>query len=153
MTIGIDTFLTLDEANSIIADSFIESETEFIEWGKLTDNHKTILIKRGTLEVNKYNFVGTSIKTYKLKFPRLINNEIVIPDEIKKAALMFGLYQYIDKINTSSSEYAALIKSGVKSISTGPNSVSFNAEYIADYHSNIICDIASRYILRYKKII
>lgn len=117
--------VSLEEAESIVKDTLYSDSPEFLLWEKLSDNDKEIVCKQGTKAINSLTFKGIRcIGESVLKFPRVIGNiRRDIPYEIKVATIMNGL---IDKVNKSAEHYE-LRRNGVKSMTVGPNSVTFDS--------------------------
>lgn len=144
LSIGRDSFVTLEEANSIINELYLDDEEEKVIWSKLSDSNKEVLLRRGTIALNKFNYIGhRDVNSNPLKFPRYINGVNVIPYDIKKATVIQSLYSQVVK----GSEYHRLRKNGVSSMTVGPSSISFSND--SSSNDNCVCDEAYSLIYRY----
>lgn len=148
MEVGKDSYLSVEHANEIVTNRFMDDEDEYSIWSSLSDNNKAILLVRATTEVDKYNFIGRRLYESKLKFPRYIDGLLITPDEVYIATVLYAIYSYIDKKKDTHGEYESKINSGVKSITVGPNSVVFDKSNITKLSSNIIDSTLHKYILR-----
>lgn len=124
LEVGKNTYLTLEEAQSLAQSELDSDSTEYKLWTSLSDADKEAILKRGTMDINTLPFKGSSLKyKYELKFPRLINGKEQLPEAIKIAVLIQGL---MSKLATSS-KYYELVLNGVESMTVGPNSIKMNA--------------------------
>lgn len=125
LEIGINSFVTLEEAEDIVENEVFSASSEYKLWEGLSDKDKEIICKRGTLIINRLEFIGNSIKyRYKLKFPRVINGVVEVPHDIKVATVLSGL---MERLDMDSEEYK-LINAGIERMTVGPNSVTFKAD-------------------------
>lgn len=149
LEIGVNSYLTLEEAQSIVDNELYSDSSEFQLWCSLNEREREIICKRGTTAINSLEFIGQRrVYNTKLKWPRVINCVEDTPYEIKYGALLNGL---LDKITVSSDNYK-LINSGVKSMTVGPNSVSLESNKFTGINGVRVYDdvknIISRYLLR-----
>jgi len=113
LKIGINSFLTLEEAEDIVATELYPSSDEVKLWESLDDISKENICKLGTMAINQFNYVGQrDTSKYNLKFPRYIRGVEVVPREIKIAAVVNGL---MDRLVKNTQEYK-LINKGVTKI-------------------------------------
>lgn len=143
LVIGENSYVTLEEAQSIVEDELYSDSPEFLIWESLDEKGKELVCKKGTRAINSLEFIGVRpVWKSKLKFPRIINGEEKIPEEIKIAAVINGI---MDKLMSSNEQYK-LGRSGVKSMTVGPNSVSLDVE---SYKGIKIYEEAMVYIKQY----
>ena len=144
LKLGINSFIeSIEEANGLVNDWLNHSSEEFLLWQSLDDVDKEIVIRRGTLVLDTFNYKGRSLKSkYDLKFPREINGNIVVPEKVKVAVILQGLY---DRVLSDSEEFK-LMKKGVKSMKVGSNSVTYDTTF------NVVRDDVMYYIKDYLKI-
>lgn len=114
-----NSYMTLEEANSIVENSFISSSKEWQFWNNLSDNDKRILIINCTELVDRSCFLYKGIKQsnfQNMQWPRIINNKIVnVPYSLKKGIVLNIINESINN-NTQEGE---LINIGVKSFADG----------------------------------
>lgn len=67
-----DSYVTLEEANDIIESSFISSDPALVEWNKLNDKDKEVLLRASCRDINNLKFNGRRATVgQKLEFPRV----------------------------------------------------------------------------------
>lgn len=127
LTLGVDTYATLDFANSFIPDFIRDSE-----WAALTDPEKESLLKLGTLALDlKFGSSLLGVKTsstQNLLFPRArlkdydgnILDYTKIPDNVMKATCYLASASRTDDLLSSYSD--GNVRS--KSVTVGPISIS-----------------------------
>lgn len=127
LEVGINSFLTVEEADIIVQEELLTASSESKLWSLLSSNDKEVILKQGTRDINSLNFKGTRANGSKLKFPRYINGvNVGIPYEVKVATVVNALMNNILK----DSEQYNLMKLGVTSMSVGGNSVSLDRNTI-----------------------
>lgn len=123
LKIGYNSFVTLEEAQSIVEEELYSDSLEYILWSRLNESDREKICKQGALDINTLEFIGRrDVSKYKLKFPRIIHGEEVIPEEIKIASVLNGLMTKV----TKDGDHYKLIRDGVESMTVGPNSVKMN---------------------------
>ena len=146
LVVGENSYVTIEEAQSIVDNELYSDSSESILWESLSDKDKELICKKGTMAINSLEFIGHRLVwKNKLKFPRVIDGIEQIPDEIKMAAVINGL---MDKVATSSEQYK-LIDKGIKSMSVGPNSVSFDTSKFSGLNGTRVYDDAKVLIRKY----
>lgn len=146
LVIGENSFVTLEEAQSIVEDELYSDSSEYTLWESLSDSDKEKICKKGTMAINSLEFIGQRyVWKTKLKFPRVIDGIETIPQEIKVAAVVNGL---MDKVACSGEQYN-LIKNGIKSMSVGPNSVSLDASKFNGVNGARVYDDAKVLVRKY----
>ena len=122
--IGINSYMSLDEANEIIEEELLSDDSDLIAWRALSDTDKEKLVIRGTRLVDKLPFLGIKYNDeITLQWPRVMNNkEIECPREIKIGLLKQVLRDYGNK----DKQETKLQELGVKSYSIKNASISFS---------------------------
>ena len=135
---GTTTYMSVEEADSIITDEFFEDEDEFILWSSLDELGKQRIILKGTRLIDRLPFLGIQYPGYQaMKWPRLIQYQYIdCPYEVKVGILRQALK---DKINNAKEEHK-LQELGVKSYSIKGASISFNDNVTQSKLSNGIYD-------------
>lgn len=141
LTVGVNSYMSLEEANTIIENELLDSDEEYTLWNSLSDKNKEKLIVRGTRTVDVIPFKGVKYnisKVGELQWPRLINNELIeCPDEVKIALIRQVLRDY----KNSSKQETKLQEMGVKSYSINKASISFGDKNSTKLDNGIYNDI------------
>ena len=137
LTAGIDTYITLAEADAYFATTLNNSA-----WDALSDATKEITIKSATRKLETLIYTGVKqVDTQALEFPRYYGNSHYdgTPTEVKNACAEIALSLYNNQ-NNKALEAQAL---GISSMSLGNESYSFDT---ASSASSIINQDASSYL-------
>lgn len=94
LTVGIDTYLTIEEANNYVVDNYPEYDDLAVIWGVLSDRNKESYLRYSLGQIESLVLQGVPLKIGQpLQFPRkrcykeaTFNNPI-IPDEVKEAQI------------------------------------------------------------------
>ena len=122
--VGVNTYMTVEEADSIMEDEFDTSEPEYVYWNTLDEIGKQRTILKGTRKVNTFVWVGTQYPGYQqMPWPRLIQYQYVdCPYTVKVGILKQAIK---DKLNDDKQE-SKLQELGVKTYSIKGASITFN---------------------------
>lgn len=72
LNVGVDSYVTLEEANELISSYFTSSDKAFIKWNELSDNDKEVLLRSSCRDINALKFEGRRASIgQKLEFPRV----------------------------------------------------------------------------------
>lgn len=136
--VGKTTYMSVEEADSIITDEFFEDDPEAILWSTYTELDKQRVILKGTRLVDNLPFLGRQYPGYQsMKWPRLIQWQYVdCPYEVKVGILKQVLK---DNINNNKDEHK-LQELGVKSYSIKGASITFTDNVTQSKLSNGIYD-------------
>lgn len=123
--VGKNVYFDLEEANEIVMNNFEEDDEEYIVWNKMSDAQKETLIRKNTLKVNSFEYLGINrAQSNMLKWPRIIDYTFIeCPYNVKLFILKNGL---TDKVNKESEEIK-LQKQNVSSYSIEGASIKFEA--------------------------
>lgn len=142
-----NTYMTVTEADSIIADEFDSKSEEYILWSQLDNLGKQRLIINGTRLVDKLPYIGIQYPgTNSLRWPRLISSRYFeCPYDIK-----VGILKQITRetINSYTNEYK-LQELGVKSYSIKGASISFTDKEYNKISLGIYKDIYDEYFSKW----
>lgn len=121
--VNVNTYMTVEEADSIIEDIYFEDDVEREYWESLDDVGKQRLILRGTKIIDTLPFLGVQYPGFQnMKWPRLITFRYVeCPYDVKVAIVLQSIK---DILNSKKDEYN-LLELGVKSYSIKGASISF----------------------------
>ncbi|MBQ4030683.1 MAG: hypothetical protein II625_02900 [Bacilli bacterium] len=133
LVVGQNCYFDVAEANQMISDNFLPSEVEYIEWNKLTNEQKTVIIYRNTQFIENYNMFWRGCKIYNIQsmqFPRNIDGTTVeCPDIVKLGILMNGVNSLVKVTDTNNTEYGSLIDAGIEKFADGSGaSVTFKSD-------------------------
>lgn len=140
LIVGENSYMSLEEANSIIENELLDSDEEYTTWNSLSDDNKTKLIVKGTRLIDTIPWKGTKYNLIvgSLQWPRLINNQLVdCPDSIKLGLLQQVLLDYSNK----GKQENKLLEMGVKSYSINKASISFSDKNTKKLENGIYIDI------------
>lgn len=142
--VGLNSYITVEEADEIIANEYISSDEKRQWWDGLTDEDKGVLIVKATSILNDdmmFGWVGTRVDpNQSLSFPR----KLKISGEVDwNYTMSCGLIELIFTLNKSKIDTnAAMIESGISSFTDGGGlSIKFSDSVINSSH-NIISDYA-----------
>lgn len=123
--VGKNTYISVDEADSIINEVYFEDEDEYKIWQALDEAGKQRLILRGTKLIDRLPFLGIQYPGYQsMRWPRLIQYQYVdCPHDVKIAIIKQALKE---KIHHATEEHR-LQDLGVKSYSIKGASISFGS--------------------------
>lgn len=114
-----NSYMTLEEANEIIASSYLSTSKEREYWNSLSDDDKSILLINATEAVDRKTFCYIGVlrdSNQSMQWPRVIHGkETDVPWSIKKGLLLQMMNNQMDE---STSEYK-LKEMGVKSFADG----------------------------------
>ena len=149
LTVGVNSYMSLEEANTIIENELLDSDEEYTLWNSLSDENKEKLIVRGTRTVDVIPFRGVkyNISSVKdLQWPRLIDNELIeCPDDIKLSLLVQVLRDYKNK----SKQETNLLELGVTNYKIKDASISLDPSKVNKLCNGIYNDIFDLYIRKW----
>ena len=85
LVVGIDTYVTVEDADKYISENYTSNSSEFNKWNSLTDSDKEVLLRRSASSLNKLQYSGSKrICGQKLAFPRMgksysVYSEVWVP--------------------------------------------------------------------------
>jgi hypothetical protein len=72
LTVGVDSYVTIEEADAIIAQTYVHDDAYRVKWASLTAEDKEALLRASTAAIDALKFVGTKRDWgQKLQFPRI----------------------------------------------------------------------------------
>lgn len=72
LTVGVDSYVTLEEANNIAAATSLSSDKAYQKWLTLTDSDKEVLLRNSCRDINSLKFDGRRKNLSQvLEFPRV----------------------------------------------------------------------------------
>lgn len=77
LEVGVNSYVTLQEANAIVADKFMSTNEMAINWGKLSDSDKSAVLSKSRSSIDNLKLDGRRASTsQRLEFPRIRNSII-----------------------------------------------------------------------------
>lgn len=75
LIVGRNTYITLEEAETIIKESFLSSDKTYQQWKDLDDNDKAVLLSNSCRDIDALKFDGRRKNLGQaLEFPRVLDN-------------------------------------------------------------------------------
>lgn len=72
LTVGNDSYVSLEDANNIIAAAFISTDSALQNWNNLSDNDKEVLLRQSCRSIDNLKYSGRRQNTNQvLEFPRI----------------------------------------------------------------------------------
>lgn len=71
LQVGIDSYVSLEEANRIVEENFTSDSSLFKKWSDLSDGDKEVLLRQSTYSIDRLKLQGEKLKYgQRLQFPR-----------------------------------------------------------------------------------
>lgn len=152
LIVGENSYMTLEEANRIVEDNFMSSDSKKIYWENLKDNDKSILIYRATQKIDVDGMVYKGRKadiSQKMQFPRIISDHtgaglMEFPDICKVGIVMLALKE----AEYNNSEEVKLLEKGVTSYKIKDASITLDTSFlnkVKGIDNNIFYEFFSQY--------
>ena len=149
LTIGVNSYMDLSEAESLVKNELLATEEEYTTWNSLSDDDKTKLIVRGTRLVDQLPFLGIKCNlddVQGLHWPRMITNvKFECPTDIKVGLIKQMIRSYSNK----NKQETKLQEMGVKTYSINKASISFSDKNITKLDNGIYTDIFDEYFSKW----
>lgn len=72
LEIGVDSYVSLEEANVLVSNYFVSTNSVRVKWESLSDSDKEALLRHSCRSINNLKFNGRRVKTgQRLEFPRV----------------------------------------------------------------------------------
>lgn len=149
LTVGVNSYMSIDEAKSLIENELLESDEEYNFWNTLSDDSKIKLIIRGTRLIDMLPFKGVKYNlndVESLQWPRIINNKLIeCPDDIKIGLLIQTIRDYINKGKKENK----LLELGVTNYKIKDASISLDTSKTNRLGNSIYTDIFNCYFSKW----
>lgn len=143
LEVGINSYITVDEADDIVSDIYYSTDKELELWGKLETKDKEVAIKRATRVINTLPFIGKKYIGSSMPWPRWINYEYTeCPYDVKAAVVAQALK---DKMVKESEEYR-LMDNNVKTYSIKNASITFNTDKSNELSNGVYISVYQEYL-------
>lgn len=115
---GVNSYVTLAEANTYVLSYYISTDPFRINWELLSDDDKTILLNRAMSTIERQPFTGTKTRLDQvLAFPRFPLE--TVPREIQNAQIEEAIALGDPSTAAEQQRYTAMYNWGVSSYSIG----------------------------------
>ena len=166
LEVGVNSYVTLEEANQIVADTFISTNELAIAWGNLSDNDKSAVLNKSRQSIDNLKLDGRRATTsQRLEFPRVRNSIVGVGyrlfvsqfydnslegspakdgglEQAKRAQVVNAVYAaYLDK------ESVAQLKrnvAGLTSKKAGPIAESYGSGQYNSYNKDMMVGIFTK---------
>lgn len=96
LTVGIDTYITVDEATAYVCEQYVTMHPLRVHWSVLTEEERETYLKQALRRLENLNYVGSKIDYYQpLKFPRIAYGRPCewdkVPLNVKRAQAIMAL--------------------------------------------------------------
>lgn len=134
LTIGTDTYISLDDAQEYLSENYISTDEKLIAWNALSDTDKEILLRKALKTIEAQPYAGfKACSTQTLEFPRAlytsIPQDIYAPSQIwpdnwyvqseVPSAVKYAQCEIAFETASGTSNRVKLQRQGVKSFSLG----------------------------------
>lgn len=120
LVVGENSYISLDEANSLVENNYISFSDEYKFWSSLSDNDKAVMVLNATNLITDDTFLWKGVRAdseQNLVFPRKLENDDIIEFSDK---MKIGLIELVMRMNaTNFNKFGQLIKNGISSFSDG----------------------------------
>ena len=73
LTVGVDSYVTLEEAEKLIADNHLSTSDIVVKWNTLSDSDKEVMLRTSCRDIDNLKFDGRRERVgQKLEFPRVL---------------------------------------------------------------------------------
>ena len=152
LTVGVDTYVTLEEANQYISDHFASTDPLRIQWEAMSEGDREVYLRKAFVQINQLPYTGKPVKnTQTLPFPRYAQDGFTVvynTDNLKKAQTeqAIGLTDTVAAQDVS--DRLRLRRAGVRSYRIGDLSETFVNGTPSESASNFfgLVEAAYRYL-------
>lgn len=150
LQVGINAYMSLEEANTLIGDNLLDSDSEYVLWNSLSDSNKEKLIIKGTRLVDRLPFRGYKhgnvFDAESLHWPRVIDWGIIeCPKDVKLGLLK----QVLRAQSNSDKQEVKLAELGIKSYSIKGASITLSDKSTAKISNGLYQDIFDEYFSKW----
>lgn len=72
LNVGVDSYVTLEEAESLLGDNYSSENEVYLKWNTLNDSDKEVMLRTSCRDINNLKFDGRrQVVGQKLEFPRV----------------------------------------------------------------------------------
>lgn len=130
LTVGTDTYITVEEADSIINGRYVSGDPNRERWEKLNEEDKEVFLRHACTLIEKAPLRGQKYRSDQtLQFPRVRYGEkippIEYPSEVKTVQAELALWLSDTTLQAERSKRLQLQAQGIRSVSMGSASESY----------------------------
>lgn len=142
LTVGKDSYVSLEEANQYIADHYASTDSSRVQWEALSPEDQMVYLRKAAATIESLPLVGRKADVNQvMQFPRYIggcsSSSAEIPQEVKSSqceqALYFLGFAADPSLATTRAVRADLQKQGVSSYTIGDLSETFGGGTLGGY--------------------
>jgi hypothetical protein len=139
LTVGTDTYITVDEADAYVALYHTSTDAANVAWSSMSDGDKEILLRRSMDVLEAVPVTGAKITSSQaLQFPRIlfsvdeggITEQASVPDAIKRAQAELACGLSVGRDTRASTR-----RSGVTSVTVGSASETYGGRMLTAIES------------------
>lgn len=147
LEVGINSYLTVEEADILVSNNLDDDSEDSLEWNKLNTDSKEKLLIKGTRLVDKLPYLGIKYNpSSELSWPRMINfNKKECPDDVKLGLIC----QMLKSRRNSSKQELKLQELGVKDYKIKNASITFADKNNTKVDCGIYKSIFNEYFIKY----
>ncbi|MEE3417901.1 MAG: DnaT-like ssDNA-binding protein [Methanosphaera sp.] len=166
LVVGENCYFDVAEANQMIEQRFMTTDKEYIEWNKLSDDNKSIVIFRNTetFEMKIWYRGDKASRSNPLEWPRIVNGKYTeCPEEVKLGILMNGVKALVEaSLDNSDISYHSLLMNGIKEYKIKDASItlkdSANINILKEYeklkgNDSIYKNVVTKYFTDWLKVV
>lgn len=134
MTVGVDTYVTVDEADTYISTHYVSSSAEQQRWSGLSVNDKTAYLLNALAHIERLPIKGRKAVYWQpLAFPRLLDiYDIAVPVNVKAAQIELALWLSDTAKQAEQAKRQDLQRQGVVSFGIGDLSENYGGVRISN---------------------
>lgn len=121
LIVGINTYLTVREADKLVESYFLETEDVRTQYENLSDEDKNALLYRGCMDMQKLLYRGyKKDNSQKLAFPRVNRGGYESDEELVKLAQLLNSISFMElDSNQLSTKTSEMRRAGIKNFTLG----------------------------------
>ena len=126
LTIGVDTYVSVEEADLYVTRNYLSTEAFFITWHDLEPMQKEVFLRRSAREMNSLAYTGRKCTPEQaLAFPRFLQTSrpmhqtVEVPEDIKIAQIENALSIADPSVAEDAAFYQKMRTFGIASYSVG----------------------------------
>lgn len=132
LEIGVDSYVTVAEADAYSASHYLSTDKVRLEWEKLSTEDKEVILRQSCLEMDALPYVGRKVsETQTLAFPRMKYGYCM--DGVDPYVAKAQVEQALSKMDTTQAKRKKLQKEGVKSYSIGDLSETYSDAVVSGF--------------------
>lgn len=152
MQVGIDSYVTIYDADAYVASRYISSDAARLRWDALPDDDKEILLIQACAEIEALQLRGKKMsRDQLLAFPRRPFQDLDVtwaPDEVRHAQIELALWLSDSSAQADAAQRQNLQAQGVTGFSIGDLSESYKTG-AGEKPAPLLCPKSQRLLAQY----